>query len=152
MDRSSSPESTRDLTVDWLGDDRHRVTVRGHHLFVDQPQGEGVSEAGPTPVELFVASLASCVAHYARRGLGPTGPGPTVHARWTMSDSAPWRVTTVDIDVLLPPGTSPARLAAAERSVAHCTVHNTLMDAPIVAISAAVAAPPAPQVELVAAR
>ncbi len=132
---------TNDLRVEWLGGDRHRVTVRGHHVEVDQPQDFGVPEAGPTPVELFVASLASCVAHYARRGLGPNGPGPAVHAWWTMSGCAPWRVTAVDIDVELPPGTSPARVAAVERSVAHCTVHNTLIDAPVVAINTAVVAP-----------
>jgi putative redox protein len=139
VDRSSSPEAARQLTVAWLDDDRHLVTVRGHHLVVDQPPCDGGGDAGPTPVELFVASLASCVAHYARRALGSGGGGPSIRCSWTMSESAPFRVTGIDIDVDLPSDTSPARLAAVERATAHCTVHNTLKDPPVVRVRSAVA-------------
>jgi putative redox protein len=127
------------LTVVWAGGDRHRVAVRGHELLVDQPCGDG-GDAGPTPVELFIASLASCIAHYARRGLGPSGGGPVVHCTWTMSSGAPSRVASIDLDVRLPHGTSPARLAAVERAIAHCTVHNTLLDLPKIRITTVVPA------------
>jgi putative redox protein len=133
---SSSPETAHVLTVVWAGGNRHRVAVRGHHLLVDQPCGDGGQDAGPTPVELFIASLASCIGHYARRGLGPSGGGPEVRCTWTMSAVAPWRVTRIDVHVRLPDGTSPARLAAVERAIAHCTVHNTLLDLPVIRITA----------------
>ena len=138
---SSSPEAASELTVTWSGGDRHRIAVRGHQLIVDQPRCDGGDDAGPTPVELLIASLASCIAHYARRGLGPSGAGPRVHCTWMMSEVAPWRESTIDLDVHLPEGTSPARLAAVERAIAHCTVHNTLVDIPTIRITADVAIP-----------
>jgi putative redox protein len=129
---------SKQLSVESLGGDRHRVCVRGHELIVDQPREDGGEDAGPTPVDLFVASLAACVSHYARRGLGRSGEGPTVRCRWTMSETPPWRVAAIDIDVNLPHDVEPARLAAVQRAVAHCTVHNTLVDPPRVRIRAAV--------------
>ncbi len=129
---------TNELDVRWLDDDRHLISVHGHQLIVDQPASAGGGDAGPTPVELFAASLASCVAHYARRALGTNGGGPSVHCTWTMSEVAPWRVTGIDIDVDLPLGTSPARQAAVDRATAHCTVHNTLKDPPAVRVHSAV--------------
>ncbi|MFI5287208.1 MAG: OsmC family protein [Candidatus Dormibacteria bacterium] len=124
-----------ELTVASLGGDRHCITIRGHELIVDQPRDAGGEDAGPTPTDLFVASLASCVAHYARRGLGSGGEGPKVRCVWRMSETPPWRVAAIRIDVLLPPGTTDARLAAVRRAVEHCTVHNSLQAPPAVSIT-----------------
>jgi uncharacterized OsmC-like protein len=132
---SSLREPARELSVVWVGGDRHRISVRNHHVLIDQPRCDGGDDAGPTPVELFIGSLASCVSHYARRGLGPLGPGPAVHCSWTMSDTAPWRVATIEVDVQLPEGTSVARRAAVERAIAHCTVQNTLADPPAIRVA-----------------
>jgi putative redox protein len=124
-----------ELTVASLGGDRHRITIRGHELIVDQPRDAGGEDAGPTPADLFVASLASCVAHYARRGLGPSGDGPTVRCVWRMSETPPSRVAAIRIDVTVPPGTTDARVAAVRRAVEHCTVHNSLKAPPAVSIT-----------------
>ena len=129
-----------ELTVTSLGGSRNRIAIRGHELVVDQPHEAGGDDIGPTPTELFVASLAACVAHYARRGLGPAGGGPEVRCSWTMSTTPPWRVTSMDIDVLLPGDTPDARVAAVQRAVSHCTVHNSLIDPPQVRVHAGVAA------------
>jgi len=139
-----------ELTVDSLGGERHRIAVRGHELVVDQPREDGGEDIGPTPTELFVASLAACVAHYARRGLGRGAGGPKVQCNWTMSQVPPWRVAAIDIAVSLPPETSQARLYAVRRAVAHCTVHNSLEATPTISISAAVA-PSTPASERMAA-
>jgi putative redox protein len=127
-----------ELTVTSIGGDRHRIAVRGHEILVDQPEDAGGANAGPTPVELFVASLASCVAHYARRALGPNGGSPAVRCHWTMSDTPPWRVSAIDINILVPTGTTRARLDAVRRAISHCTVHNTLLHPPDLHINAAV--------------
>ncbi|MGA8015846.1 MAG: OsmC family protein [Candidatus Dormiibacterota bacterium] len=128
-----------ELTVDSLGGDRHRIRVRGHELIVDQPRESGGEDAGPTPVDLFVASLAACVAHYARRGLGRGGAGPGVRCSWAMSEEPPWRVAAISVEVMLPPGTTEQRVAAVRRAVAHCTVRASLADPPSVSVRTAVA-------------
>ena len=128
-----------ELSVVSLGGDRHRITVRGHEVIVDQPSDSGGEDAGPTPTDLFVASLASCVAHYARRGLGPDGGGPTVRCTWAMSETPPWRVTSIAIEVQLPSRTTEARVGAVRRAIGHCTVHNSLQSTPVISIRAAVA-------------
>lgn len=108
--------------------------MRRHTLLVDQPVADGGEDAGPTPVELFVASLATCVGHYAKRALGRDADGATVHAAWTMSPTPPWRVADVVLDVDLPAKTTPARRAAVLRAVSHCTVHNSIVDPPHIRI------------------
>lgn len=121
--------------------DRHRITVRGHQIDIDQPFADGGSDAGPTPTELFVASLASCIAHYARHGLGRTGEGAHVRCTWEMSESKPWRVRSIDIDVRVPAATPAERIVAVQRAVAHCTVHNSIIDPPVMTITTSVDVP-----------
>jgi putative redox protein len=41
---------------------RHSVTIRDHHLTVDEPLDVGGDDAGPDPLELLAVSLASCTA------------------------------------------------------------------------------------------
>ena len=55
------------IRIDYETGDRFTIDVRGHRLVTDQPGRD--ADAGPTPTELFVASLAACVAFYARRFL-----------------------------------------------------------------------------------
>src|SRR6266540_5083244 len=57
------------LTVTHLYGDAFEIEVRGHHLTVDQPVDAGGADLGPTPTELFAASLAACVGFYAVRFL-----------------------------------------------------------------------------------
>jgi hypothetical protein len=57
------------VTVQHVDGDRFTIGIRDHLIAVDQPDIEGGEDTAPTPTELFVASLASCVAFYARRYL-----------------------------------------------------------------------------------
>jgi putative redox protein len=41
---------------------KHIVTVRDHHLRVDEARDAGGEDEGPNPQELLAASLASCTA------------------------------------------------------------------------------------------
>jgi putative redox protein len=65
------------LTVAHRGGDRFRIRGRGHEIDVDQPVGDGGEDTAPTPTELFVAGLASCVVFYARRYLARHGLSAT---------------------------------------------------------------------------
>jgi putative redox protein len=119
--------------------DRFRIGVRQHVLEVDQPEGDGGTDTAPTPTELFVASLASCVAFYARRYLSrhdlPT-VGLVVTATFTMADR-PARVGGINLAVTLPAGVPAERRAALLAVASHCTVHNTLEQSPHVTIDLA---------------
>ncbi|MDI6701054.1 MAG: OsmC family protein [bacterium] len=40
--------------------------IRGHKIFVDQPEGMGGVDKGPTPLEYLFVSLGGCIASIAR--------------------------------------------------------------------------------------
>jgi uncharacterized OsmC-like protein len=126
-----------DLQVTHAGDDRFSIDIRGHVVTVDQPVQDGGTDTAPTPTELFVAGLAACVAFYARRFLARHGlpeDGLQVSADFEMG-SRPARVARIDLriglDAELPEDKRQALLAVAS----HCTVHNTLVQAPDVSVT-----------------
>jgi putative redox protein len=124
------------LTVAHRGGDRFRIRVRGHEIDVDQPVGDGGEDTAPTPTELFVAALASCVAFYARRYLtrhGLPADGLEVTAGYE-TGTRPARVVAVRIEVTPPAGLPPQRQDALLAVASHCTVHNTLTTPPAVDI------------------
>jgi uncharacterized OsmC-like protein len=127
------------LRVNHKDGDLFEVAVRNHLVHVDQPIEAGGSDAAPTPVELFVASLASCVAHYVRRFLVrhelPT-EGMAVDAEFTMADR-PARVGEINVSIEVPGGVPEERRTALLAVASHCTVHNTLEDPPAVSIDLA---------------
>lgn len=104
------------------------IDVRGHRLFVDQPLRDGGTDTAPTPTELFVSSLAACVAFYARRYLVrhhlPTA-GLGARAEYAFA-SNPTRVGEIVVYLRVPDGVPEDRLAALLAMARHCTVHNTL--------------------------
>lgn len=126
-----------DVTAEYAGGDRLEVAIRGHRLLVDQPVADGGEDQGPTPTELFVASLAACVGFYAERFLrrhGLPADALRVEASAATSRDRPARVATIDVRLLglgdLPPRRRDALRAVVER----CTVHNSLRQAPEVRI------------------
>ncbi|HSJ44465.1 MAG TPA: OsmC family protein [Euzebyales bacterium] len=59
------------LLAVWSGGYRSQVTVRDFDILADEPESVGGTDDGPTPTELFLASLATCftmaVAHASRK-------------------------------------------------------------------------------------
>lgn len=105
--------------------DRFRIRIRDHEIVVDQP---GSGDAGPTPTELFVASLVSCAAFYARRFLARRGvPDGELKVSgdfiWAEDHS---RVTAVAIHVETAGGIPEDLHPALARVVEHCTVHESI--------------------------
>ena len=123
-----------DIHVRHEDGDRFHVAIGSHAFVVDQPD---TGDAGPTPTDLFVASLAACVAHYAgrfvsRHGIDPHGLG--VDCSFAMATDRPARVGRIDLTLRPPaafPDTLQDRLLAV---VEHCTVHNSITNAPEVRI------------------
>lgn len=128
------------MDVRFVAGESYEVGVRGHRVLVDQPTGAGGQDAAPTPTELFVASLATCVAFYAGRYLtrhGYSRKGLVVSAGYEMAADRPARVSGIRLTVRIPPGLPPERWAALHAVVSHCTVHNSLAVPPAVTIELA---------------
>ena len=129
----------RSMRVEHRGDDKFDINIRGHVVRVDQPVKDGGEDTAPTPTELFIASLASCVAFYARRYLArhnlPT-EGLAVEATFEMG-SRPARVAGIEVRLIVPEGVPAERLDALLAVASHCTVHNTVDSTPEVSITLA---------------
>jgi putative redox protein len=120
------------LTVRHLDGDQFAIDIRGHTVLVDQPVDDGGKDEAPTPTELFLAGLASCVAFYARRYLARhklATEGLAVSLEYEMG-SRPARVATARIVLTPPPSLPPQRLEAFLAVASHCTVHNSLAQPP----------------------
>jgi uncharacterized OsmC-like protein len=123
------------VEVSYLGGETYAAAARGHVVLTDQPAPAG-EDAAMTPVELLVASLSSCVAFYAGRYLSRhrlNRDGLQVATEFELADD-PARVRKVKQKLHLPGGLPPGRTAGLLAVASHCTVHNTLRQAPNIAI------------------
>lgn len=134
------------IRVDHIEGDRFEIAIRRHSLTVDQPVEDGGGDSAPTPTELFVAGLASCVAFYARRYLARHGlatDGLSVSADYALT-TRPTRVGEVRIRIRLPEGVPEDRREALLAVASHCTVHNSLEQPPEVSIELSIPAAASP--------
>jgi putative redox protein len=117
-----------ELTVTYKGGTQFDISDGRHVIVSDQPVEEGGADAGPSPVELFVASLAACVGYFVSRYCARHGvatEGFRVTARATFAER-PHRIGAVHLRLELP-GALSAEHEARIRSVAHgCTIQRTL--------------------------
>lgn len=125
------------LFVQHSAGDRFEIAVRGHRVPVDQPMDVGGDDTAPTPTELFVAALASCVAFYGRRFLARHGLAENlrVEATYELSHGSPTRVEEIVLSVHTEAVVPPARMTAFQRVLEHCTVHNSMREPPQVRIA-----------------
>lgn len=127
----------KSVTVEHLDGERYAIGVRGHLITVDQPLADGGTDTAPTPTELLVASLASCVAFYAGRYLdrhGLSRRGLRVTTSFAMAADKPARIASMTVSVTAP-ALPPERQAAFLAVVNRCTVHNTLHQTPDIDIA-----------------
>ncbi|MBX3328084.1 MAG: OsmC family protein [Nitrospira sp.] len=124
------------LTATFHGGTRYDIVSGKHRIITDQPVEDGGQDAGMGPVELYVGSVASCVAYFVGQFCGRHGiarDGLSVEAEWAMAEG-PHRVGRVDIAIHLP-----HRITADQRErllkVAHgCTVHQSISVTPNIGI------------------
>ena len=134
---SASAGVGQGMDVRFVAGEAYEVAVRGHRVVVDQPAEAGGQDSAPTPTELFVASLATCVAFYAGRYLtrhGYSRDRLAVSVAYDMASDRPARVGSICLAVRVPADLPPERWAALRAVVSHCTVHNSLASPPSVTI------------------
>lgn len=125
------------LTATFHGGTRYDIVSGQHRVITDQPTEDGGQDAGMSPVELFVGSVASCVAYFvgqfcARHNI--SRDGLIVDAEWSMAER-PHRVGRIDIGIHLPHRTS-AEQRERLLKVAHgCTVHQSIVTAVEISIT-----------------
>lgn len=114
--------------------DAFEIRVRDHYIQLDQPHDDGTDDLGPTPTELFAASIAGCAGFYARRFLARHGLDEhvVVRAVWG-SGTKPSRITDITLQIFVPelPEDLSERFLA---TVGRCSLKNTLEDPPDVRI------------------
>lgn len=123
------------ITVAYESGDRLNIGIRGHEVTTDQPVKDGGADTGPTPTELFVASLAACVGHYAQRFLrrhGMSTEGLRVSCDYSWAEN-PHRVGAIDL-VVTAPGLVDAKREAFARVIDHCAVHTSITHAPAISV------------------
>ena len=124
------------LTVSCHGGTRYDITSGKHRVITDQPVEEGGQNAGMSPVELFVGSVAGCVGYFVGQFCSRHDiprDGLNVGAEWTMAEH-PHRVGRIDIAIHLPHRIAPEQKERLLKVAHGCTVHQSLMVATTVAI------------------
>lgn len=134
-----------ELKVVHLDGVKFEVQARSHTIVCDQPAENGGEDAGMTPPELLLASLATCAGFYAlqylkARNLPESGLEVTVTAEKLKQ---PGRVGNFKIQVICPVELTPEQSEGLMRSVHHCTIHNTLLSLPKIEIELTVPTPAA---------
>jgi len=124
------------LTVAYHGGVRYDITSGRHRVITDQPVEDGGHDAGMSPVELFVGSVAGCVGYFvgefcARHEI--SRDGLTVDAEWTMAEG-PHRVGAIALAIHLPHRMTPEQKERLLKVAHACTVHRSLEVAPRVEI------------------
>jgi putative redox protein len=129
------------MTVSWLQGSRLAVETRGHRLLVDQPMDEGGEDQGMTPVELLLASLGSCIGHFAARFCERhrlPADGLRVTMAWEYEER-PHRVGSMTARVHLPPAAAeklePEMRARMQKVLEGCTVHNSIAITPKIGVT-----------------
>jgi uncharacterized OsmC-like protein len=99
-----------------------------HTVVIDVPSGMGGSNRGPTPPDLFIASLGSCVGAFVANYCGQTGIDTSDLSIDVTFDKVedPTRLVNLKIDVNLPNGVYKKREKALLRVAEHCPVHETI--------------------------
>ncbi len=135
-----------EVTAEFLGNAKFEVQARGHRLICDQPLDNGGSDAGMTPPEFLLASLASCAAYYAAQYLKARRlPADDLRVRVSAEKAQqPARLGSFRIEVRVS-GLDEHHRTGILRAAKACLIHNTLLGQPTieVVVNGALAAHPA---------
>ena len=117
------------LTAYWQGGYHVRVPVRGFEVVSDEPPEYSGEDNGPTPTELFLASLVACFAMavaYAARKAGVTLPDLNVTVDGDYQ-RARFSVLRLGVQSTL---AHSALEPLVEKARTYCYVSNTLLTSP----------------------
>lgn len=116
------------ITTYYKGDMLFETKLGNHSLIIDVPAGMGGSDRGPTPPEIFVASLGSCIGAFVANYCGKAGVDLRDMSVDVSFDKAeePTRLVNLKATINLPYGECASREKAILRVAEHCPVHETI--------------------------
>ena len=116
-----------------------RAHIRGHVVSVDQPLDNHGEDTAPTPTELLVASLGTCVGLYANSFLRRHGidtRGVSLEVGWEKATN-PDRISAFRVKLHVPAGVPEKLRAPLLRVAKSCYVHQTISGRPAVEVELA---------------
>lgn len=116
------------ITTVYKGEMLFESKLGNHSILIDVPASMGGRDRGPTPPELFVASLGSCVGAFVADYCGRAGIDTrdlTVDVSFDKAED-PTRLANLKVRVNLPYGDCAKREQAIRRVAEHCPVHETI--------------------------
>jgi uncharacterized OsmC-like protein len=123
------------MSVKYLEGRSFEASVRNHKFNIDLPLAARGSDTGPTPPELFVASLASCVGMYLvfyceKAKMDPAGIKIEADYEKTVD-----RIEKISVEFSLPSAKSEEEREGALEWAEKCLVHNTILHKPEIKIT-----------------
>jgi putative redox protein len=118
------------ITIRHQRDFHVTAAVGNHRLTCDAPLEQGGIDAGPTPVELLVAAVGTCMAiHIVKYCKAARLPheGFEMHLDFQLAKD-PLRIGSITVDIELPDNFPRDRIVAVKRAAEQCTVKNTLKE------------------------
>lgn len=136
---------TNEIVMSFPGGRKVLAKVGNHEILTDQPVRSGGEDAGPSPYDLFLASIGGCAGFYAlsfcqKRELSTDGL--QVVAR---PHSVEGTLADIEIVVTLPNGFPAKYQTALLRSIEACSVKKAIQAQPTIRVE--VASPATPTAE-----
>jgi len=119
--------------VTYIDGKKFSAQNRKHAIVIDQPEASGGNDQGPTPPELFVDSLGSCIGVYVLAFCKNTGLNPNamkIILDWEKASDKPSRIKSINVKIELPNADVGARKAALLKVAESCMIHETIKHQP----------------------
>ena len=116
------------ITTTYKGEMLFETKKGEHTITIDVPDTMGGKDRGPTPPQIFIASLGSCIGAFVAQYCENSGiddSGMTVDLSFEKAED-PTRLVNLRAMIKLPKGECGRRVKAIEKVAGHCPVHATI--------------------------
>jgi len=117
-----------EINVKHMGDMKFETQIGNHKIIIDVPPEMDGKDRGPTPPQLFVASLSSCIAIFATsycNNAGIDAVDLSVSLSFDKLEN-PTRLANFKAQIKIPNGDVGKREKAVIAAASHCPIHETI--------------------------